>query len=176
MVIKDEILKALGATVQDDGYTYAKIDTITGTDKSVFVMAEHPIVALERLNELKGTILSGRPFILLLLDIQETVGKALINVSCDIVIGSVTNKSYSTDERYLNNFTPVLYPIYDEVMKRLENGSKTVLTQSWIDHEKWDRVLWGKQGLYGVDANIFDDYIDAIEVNQIKLTLTKSNC
>lgn len=176
MVIKDEILKALGATVQDDGFTYAKIDTIIGDNKSVFVMAEHPIVALERLNELKGTILSGRPFILLLLDIQETVGKALINVSCDMVIGAVTNRTYSTNERYLNNFTPTLYPIYDEVMERLTNGSKTILQASYIDHEKWDRVLWGKQGLYGVDANIFDDYIDAIEVNKINLKLKKSNC
>ena len=176
MVIKDEILKALGATVQDDGFTYAKIDTITGDNNSVFVMAEHPIVALERLNELKGTILSGRPFILLLLDIHEIVGKSLIDVSCDIIIGAVTNRSYSTDERYLNNFSPVLYPIYEAVMERLINGSKTILQSSYIEHEKWDRVLWGKQGLYGVDANIFDDYIDAIEVNKINLKIKKSNC
>lgn len=176
MVIKDEILKALGATVQDDGFTYAKIDTITGDNKSVFIMAEHPIVALERLNELKRTILSGRPFILLLLDIQEIVGKSLIDVSCDIIIGSVTNRSYSTDERYLNNFSPVLYPIYEAVMERLTNGSKTILQSSYIEHEKWDRVLWGKQGLYGVDANIFDDYIDAIEVNKINLKIKKLNC
>ena len=176
MVIKDEILKALGATVQDDGFTYAKIDTITGDNKSVFIMAEHPIVALERLNELKRTILSGRPFIMLLLDIQEIVGKSLIDVSCDIIIGAVTNRSYSTDERYLNNFTPVLYPIYEAVMERLTNGSKTILQSSYIEHEKWDRVLWGKQGLYGVDANIFDDYIDAIEVNKINLKIKKSNC
>lgn len=176
MVIKDEILKALGATVQDDGYTYAKIDTINGDNKSVFIMAEHPIVALERLNELKRTILSGRPFILLLLDIQEIVGKSLIDVSCDIIIGAVTNRSYSTDERYLNNFTPVLYPIYEAAMERLTNGSKTIIQSSYIEHEKWDRVLWGKQGLYGVDANIFDDYIDAIEVNKINLKIKKSNC
>lgn len=176
MVVKDEIIKALGATVQQNGYTYATFDSMVDANKSVLVMAEHPIVALEQLQLMKGTVLSGRPFILLLLDIEESFKKSNIEATVNIVIGTVTEPSYSTDARYSNNFTPILYPIYEEAIKRLCNGSKTIHTTSFLEFTKYDRVLWGKQGLYGMTGNIFDDYIDAIEINNLKLLITKSNC
>lgn len=163
MIVKDEILNCLNGIVINN--------------KEVFIMAEHPIVALERLNELKGTTLSGLPFILLLLDIKETFGVVDIEVSLDFVIGTISEKKFSTDERFEKNFTPILYPIFDKIIERLRNGSNTIKGQRALLFDKSDRVLWGKQGLYGVTGNIFNDYIDAIEINNLKLLLTKNiNC
>jgi hypothetical protein len=28
-------------------------------------------------------------------------------------------------------------------------------------------VYWGKKGLYGVEGNVFDDHIDAIEIKNL---------
>jgi hypothetical protein len=162
MVVKDEILNCLNGIIINN--------------KNVFIMAEHPIVALARLNELKGSDLSGLPFILLLLDIKESFTPNNIDVSVNFVIGTVTNQPFTTDERYATNFTPILYPIFEQLITKLQNGSNTIHSTSYLEFEKYDRVLWGKEGLYGVTGNIFEDYIDAIEINNLKLLITKTNC
>lgn len=89
-----------------------------------------------------------------------------------VIIATQTNRNYTAAERYDNTF-PTLYTIMDLLVSKLNTNMKT----SWYkwDYEKWDRVFWGRQGLYGSEGNIFNDYIDAIEM-RIKNIKTLKTC
>ncbi len=90
-----------------------------------------------------------------------------------------TSQDYTSDERYTNSFRPVLYPLYDLFIKHVINSGFFLNASSSLTlHDKIDRVFWGKQGLYGVEGNIFNDHIDAIEIQNLSLDLRKTqlNC
>lgn len=162
MVIRDEIKKLLSVI---------KVGEITPT-----FLADHPIVALEELKLIANTENAGKPFILLLLDIDQSRQGAFITANLNFVIGAVTRKEYSTDERYANNFNPLIYPIYEQLIECFKNGNSVILGNQNLSVKDPDRVLWGKKGLYGNVGNIFNDYIDAKEVNDLEIKLKIKNC
>jgi hypothetical protein len=49
--------------------------------------------------------------------------------------------------------------------------SSTLDRLDLFEHQKYDRLYWGKQGLYGNSGNIFNDFIDAIEINELKFEI-----
>lgn len=162
MVVRDEVYQLL------KGIKVGEIEPI--------FLAEHPIVALEELQKLSSTQHAGLPFILLLLDIEQTEERNMIEATLNFVIGAVTRKEFSTEERYESNFKPLIYPIYEQLMERFKRGNSIILGNQSIKVTNPDRVLWGKKGLYGVEGNIFNDYIDAKEVEGLKIILKIKNC
>jgi len=104
------------------------------------------------------------PAIFLFQDFAEERQKDLSYLipSCTVIIAASTKPHYSEAERYTKNFVPTLYPLYDLLIEAI----KTSNVLEWYPEEvrKIDRVYWGKSGLYGNDGNIFNDYIDAIEI------------
>jgi len=46
-----------------------------------------------------------------------------------------------------------------------------------VPHDKIDRLFWGRSGLYGNEGNIFNDHLDAIEIQNLSLSLRlNKNC
>lgn len=115
------------------------------------------------------------PLVALLTDFTEGHGESLAddyNLSVRCIIVTNTNKNYVSDERYENTFKPILYPIYELLLKKvaLSPALKTV-SQGLIAHEKTDRLYWGAAGIYGNDGLIFNENLDAIDVNFTDLTV-----
>jgi hypothetical protein len=153
MVVKDEI-KALLAPITE----------------AIF-LADTPKSALEMLrNYDKIPAKSGLPFILLLLPLTESTGRVFTTVNCSFVLGTVTKKDYSTDERQVTTFTPILEPIYQKFEKLIRGGSHTIKSNARQNIEKINQYYWGQ------DSTILENYIDCIEVRNIELQILNKNC
>lgn len=85
-----------------------------------------------------------------------------------LIIAALTVSTNYADIRYNENFKPVLYPIYYEFLHQLSVHPNIVQhDENYIPHTKWDRV--GTLPV-GMDTT---DYIDAIEINNLTLTVTQ---
>jgi hypothetical protein len=85
-----------------------------------------------------------------------------------IAIVTSTSNTIFSDDRYARTFLPTLYPIYGWFMKYLVQHPGIVATDpNEIEHRKWDRLYWGTQEA-GKELN---DYLDAIELQNLKLTM-----
>lgn len=102
-------------------------------------------------------------------------GEQSVNLA---IIRACKNPNQTAKERDEFNFIPVLTPIYmallDEI--RLRGDLFSGVSRTDIPHRVTNRYYWGKSGLYGNDKNIFNDWVDAIEINNLKLKINKSYC
>lgn len=127
----------------------------------------HPVNIVSRLlAKLKNTTTYSKrfPAIFLFQDFAEDrqTDHSYLIPSCTVIIAASTKPYYTEAERYSNNFVPVLYPLYDLLIEAIKTSS--ILDWHPEEVRKYDRVYWGKSGLYGNEGNIFNDYIDAIEI------------
>lgn len=151
--------------------------TPTGYDtEAPFYMYGHPLEIVNILkHKEKGSFKFKKyPLIALFQDFEERKGEnQAINtsVSLNIIIAVNTSNKYISSERYTNTFKEVLYPLYNLLIEKIASSPYVQSVEGIIPHTKIDRVYWGKQGLYGSEGNIFDDYIDAIEIQGLELDL-----
>jgi len=113
------------------------------------------------------------PLIVLFMDFAEDVQPEGRNVSLRLAIVTDTKPTFYTADRYTNTFKTVLYPIWELL-------HQAILDSNYIDsvslaYAKTDRPYWGRQGLYGNEGNIFNDFVDAIEIDNLEITINE-NC
>ena len=109
------------------------------------------------------------------LDAGGTVGVAEVS-PLRIIIARWGNNTDKTAERYCNNFKPVLYPIYLELLNQLYLDPRIISeVSSQIPHRHIDWPYWGGESP-PEDANPFSDYVDAIELKDLKINLLLKNC
>lgn len=138
----------------------------------------HPTEIIETLRQAelsKTEKYQKYPIVMLFQDFDDDKGNSggyAGNVSLHIVIANSTLPTYKAAERYTNNLNPVLIPIYEELI-RLIGKSKYFVTygKRTIKHRKTERLFWGRNGLYGNQSNVFNDYLDVIEITNLNLTL-----
>jgi len=115
------------------------------------------------------------PLIALLQDFKETIGEnQFVQSAADLNIVIITNtlQDYYADDRYDNTFRTVLYPLYDLLIKHInQSGWFLNVDIGLVPHDKYDRLFWGRAGLYGNEGNIFGDAVDAIEIQNLHLEL-----
>lgn len=101
---------------------------------------------------------------------EQTVNMAIIRACKDA--------NQNAKERDEFNFIPVLTPIYIELMEQIafRGDLLKVISAESIEHEATNRYYWGKEGLFGNDGNIFNDWVDAIEINNMKLKINIDYC
>lgn len=121
------------------------------------------------------------PLIALFQDFTETMGAnqaVQSSAELNIIIAVNTSPNYTSEDRYTNTFKTVLYPLYDLFIKHIVKSKWFAnVDPGLVPHNKTDRLYWGRSGLYGNDANIFNDHIDAIEIENLSLELRlKQNC
>lgn len=111
------------------------------------------------------------PLIILLQDFEYSESRIVRSeVSVDIIIVNETKSDYDTEERRENNFKPVLDPIYNDLMNAFNRSRYFSLTDGTWDVTR--RYYWGSELN---NQNIFTDHLDAIEINNLSLTIPK-NC
>jgi hypothetical protein len=139
----------------------------------------HPTEITQTLDEWSSGTKDADKYPLIALLLDTPMDKGYINVEAKLdlhfIIARRTEQNYKAAERLKQNFKPVLYPVYDEFMRQLY-FSGCFSDAMDPKHRQIDRYFWGKQGLYGNEKNVFNDKIDAIEIQNLKLTLYKQNC
>jgi len=121
------------------------------------------------------------PLIALLQDFDEQKGtdEVLSEISVNLIIAALTDPKMVASQRLSCTFIPVLYPIYDQLMTSIRKSGYFRGNPNRIadwPHTKTDRMYWGKAGIGGSEANIFGDWLDAIEITNLKLTVIKKDC
>lgn len=152
--------------------------------ETINYMYGHPVEIMQTLADMeRDTEYRAKkfPVIILFQDFNENRGNNAGNyatVSLNIAIAFSTQPSLISSERYTQVFKPILYQLYHEFMKQVANydGFNISRTVTKLEHTKIDRVFWGKNGLYGNDGNKFADYLDAIEIQNLNLTIKNKIC
>lgn len=102
---------------------------------------------------------------------EQTVNMAIIRTCKD--------PNQTADQRDQFNFIPVLTPIYMELLNQISlRGDlfQFTLPGRMIPHKYVNRYYWGKIELFGNKGNIFNDWVDAIEINNMKLKININYC
>ena len=163
-IVTDVAARASVAVHYEHGHPLEIINTLRGMGKTpAFDPLKYPLIALFQ-------------------DFDETRGendREMATVNLNLIIAMLTEHHRVASQRLTCTYIPVLYPLYDLLMTSIRfSGYFTGNPNNNADwpHTKTDRMYWGKKGLYGNESNIFGDYIDAIEITNLKLTIKKYDC
>jgi hypothetical protein len=129
---------------------------------------------VQNLTEKDGSVsLKGRkyPLIWLVMDFEERYMTSVCELNLKMFIVDITEATYNMEKRRDEVFLPILYPIYTGLLTALSQ-STTFGRPSFdrIEHTKIDRPYWSGQD------NVFNDHIDAIEINNLKLFVKRKLC
>lgn len=175
-----DIIEEIVTSVRDDTDKPAALDT-----DEPFYMYGHPLEIINTLSKKDRHDVqkyNKYPIIALFQDFTETMGEHQAVQSSvqdlNIIIAVNTSPDYVSSERYTNTFKTVLYPLYNLLIKHIVKSKWfRNIDPGLVPHTKIDRVYWGRSGLYGNEGNVFNDHIDAIEIQDLSLELRlKQNC
>lgn len=100
-----------------------------------------------------------------------------------LIIVHISEKGITREKRETAVFRPVLYPIYNELLKQIKLSGKFMLfVAGEVPHDQINRPHWGDPELYkGNTASvnvsyIFNDILDGIELTNMNLTTFLPNC
>lgn len=141
-------------------------------DEKPYYLHGHP---LEIINTLKQYTASSEyrfkkfPLIALFEDFDASNKEGLFHTKAmlNVVILTDTDKNYDARLRYEKSFNTILTPIYKLLVEELIKSRKICTPRNEIKHTPVNHLYWGKSGLYGNTGNMFDDYIDAIELKNL---------
>jgi hypothetical protein len=140
----------------------------------------HPLEIIESLGQedkAPSLRLGKYPLIALFQDFPERKGVKIgveSEVVLHIIIAKGTDPNYKASDRYKHNFNPFLYPIYEELLEQIyREPAFRVYSANLIDHMKYDRLYWGRGGLMGNDRNVFNDWLDCIELKNLRLKVNQ---
>lgn len=109
------------------------------------------------------------PLIALLQDFREQHNTGFdwqMNIpTLRVLILDETDPNYDSAQRYENTFKPILYHLYFLLLEKMADNTK-LATHSIeeIDHDKTDRLYWGREGIQGNQGLIFNDNLDGIDL------------
>lgn len=170
MILIDEIIKS-------------KVETASlELNRPIFFMHGHIleiVQELKKLSEDKQSKAMRFPLVALLRDFPETKGQEIgiySEARLNLIIATRTEPTYNSEKRKANSFIPVLYPIWEALEKQINWGQEFNTSGIGLDYTQIDHYFWGREGIYGSDANIFNDWIDCIEIRDLNLKIKQPNC
>lgn len=121
------------------------------------------------------------PLVILFRDIKEDLSESQYGYQTEfnakIAIITLTQATYDTEQREQNTFMPILIPVFQELIDQIRLSSAFGMpTVEQMRIEKYDCYFYGS-GLAasaaerGNDKNLFNDFVDAIDVQNISLKL-----
>jgi hypothetical protein len=159
----------------------AKVNTaLTGKSfghRPIYYMYGHPKEISSRLQALSNSPTEGHkkfPLVILFTDItidHDTpgfYGAARLRM----LVANITDPNYISDQRTELNFKPVLHPIKDELINQIAVHNQFTYEDE-LKYQETDMYFYGSQQN---DKNIFNDYIDAIELRDIRINIKNKLC
>lgn len=115
------------------------------------------------------------PLVALARDFPENNG-ALVGIYSQpqevLLICTPTVASYDADQRKEKSFKPILYPIWLELYRQMDlSGRFMTKGDGQQNYTQIDHYFWGRESIAGAQANIFNDWIDCIEIQKLNLKL-----
>lgn len=159
---------------------------VSNLNNVVYYNYGHPVELVATLTELSKNELTENlryPLIALVTDFSETKDSPDYYCKCKLnfIIINLTKPEYKAEQRTEISFKPVLHPIYEEFLNQIEKSKYFLIKYDesiphmQVDRYYWgrngtlDNEVWGKAAVYGAQGNIFNDYIDAIEIIGMEL-------
>lgn len=153
-------LQVYDSTIVNVNYQYGPpkqiINTLQGWNGTSLSQAKYPLVALfQPFEENKGA---------------DPGLDAIDNIR--IIIARQSDPTWLPPKRYETNFLPVLYPVYDELMRQLYFDPRISSLIGQIKHTKTDWPFWTNPE----NKNPLMDWLDVIEIKGMKLNVRSKNC
>lgn len=139
--------------------------------KKPYYLYGHPLEIMKILSEKSANDtlkFEKYPLIVLFQDFKEGITLTGRDVPLNIAIITETRQDYTAAERYNDTFKNTIYPIWDLLIKYIKR-SKYIDNKMELTYDKTDRLYWGKN-----NSNLFNDFIDAIEIENLKLQIKES--
>lgn len=142
----------------------------------------HPLEIIQTLGERDASgsqqlVFKKYPLIAMFQDIAESPVAGGVEATLQIIIATSTKPELKAEQRYTTTFQPILLPLYDLFINEL-NKHKKVISFYHADCQKYDRVFWGTVAniMEGTQVRMFNDYLDAVELQNLKLSFYNNNC
>lgn len=98
-------------------------------------------------------------------------------VSLEFIIMVNTEKNYSNEDRESISFDKVLRPIYRLFMDEIRGDRRFASDyRGVVPHQYTENYRYGRVGVLGPDGKPFRDFIDAIEIKNLDLTIKNVKC
>lgn len=184
MMFQRPIVKIMGEIVaQVSAELLPQLQAVDPKITAVHYEHGHPLEIIETLqhktaaNQFKY---QKYPLVALFQDFPERITNTPgfeAEVRLNMVIARGSDMRFKADKRYEYNFEPVLYPIYRALMQAINDHPAFMsYGPTLIEHTKYDRLYWGREGLYGNTGNIFNDWLDCIEIRDLLLNVNVKLC
>lgn len=174
-----DLLRSIVAEVSTD--LTATLQGIDPNITGVHYQQGHPleiVKALSLLSNNSTTKTERYPLVALYRDFTEDKGKQ-VGIYSDqqvhIIIATRTAPTYTTEQRAEKSFKPILHPIVDALLTKISLSPKFIMDRAYPSTEETDRYFWGQAGLFGIEKNMFQDWIDCVEI-KMNLKLLLKNC
>lgn len=166
--------------VEEIGAVVSKVNTaLTAKNfgRTVYYMYGHPKEITKRLQELSNSTTQKDkkfPLIILFTDITITHDTPGFygSTSIRMLVCNITQPEYISEKRTEINFKPILHPIKEELLNQIERHTQFTFEED-LKFSETDMYFYGSQIN---DKNIFNDYIDAIELDNIKMNVKNKIC
>lgn len=168
--------KTLLQTIQDNETTIFGQTSIQGIDYQ-YGHVQELLETLSQMTKSPEESPKKYPLIWLVQDFTESINNDVgyyADVSLNVIIAHQTVNEYKITQRYDNVFKPVLYPIWQVFMECLKS-QKGIQGYS-PDCDKTDRSYWGSNPIDGNKGNVLTDYVDAIELQNLRLQINYDYC
>lgn len=100
-----------------------------------------------------------------------------VRVSLEFIIMVNTEKNYSNEDRESISFDKVLRPIYRLFMDEIRGDRRFASDyRGVVPHQYTENYRYGRVGVLGPDGKPFRDFIDAIEIKNLELTVKNVKC
>lgn len=119
------------------------------------------------------------PMVALLRDFPESKGNEVgiaTEPTITLLICTRTEPTYNTQKRKEISFKPVLHPIWEELEKQINFAKEFNTSGLGLNYTQIDHYFYGRESIYGKEANIFTDFIDCVEIRNLNLKTKFTNC
>lgn len=114
------------------------------------------------------------PLIALRLPIEVRVERGVASVDVNILIANFTDRHYRPEDRIVNVFEPILWPLAKLFISRIKASGEFLGFDP--DYSQIDRLFYGTETGEENIANIFDDPLDAVEIRNLRLKYLTDGC
>lgn len=156
----------------------AQLQAMQPSITGVHYLHGHPLEIVTTLAERDGSdtlMFQKYPLVCLFQDTPEEMNPGIgihERTRLNLAIVNWTEPSYKAPERYAINFKPILYPIYESLMEAIRLSPQIMLEDQRVKHTKTDRLQWGTRRA----GEKMGDFLDAIEITNLNLSIYIENC
>lgn len=139
-------------------YVYDRIAELTKTQHGLDI--KYPLIALfTPVNQLRNS------------------PKYYARTEINLLIAVDTRKEWNNEERKVHSFDHRLKPIYEAFLKGLKKDGRIEVPYDGVfPHEYSDNYSYGRYGAYTGDGKQLPDFIDAIDIKKLTLTIKNLKC